>query len=113
MRYYQGALYQRGYGLASLWRGIFKTAIPLLKSAGRAATRVGLRTGLGVVRDAARGQNLGESLKRRLGTEVAREIAPPLPKKRKQVLPIKRGNGSRGATRRRKVTRARHADIFS
>ena len=77
MRYYQGALYQRGYGLASLWRGIFKTAIPL-KSAGRAATRVGLRTGLGVVRDAARGQNLGESLKRRLVTEVAREIVPPL-----------------------------------
>ena len=68
MRYYQGALYQRGYGLANLWRGIFKTAIPLLKSAGLAATHVGLRTGQGVVRDATRGHNLGEPLKRCLGS---------------------------------------------
>ena len=112
MRHYQGALYQRGFGIGSLFRGIFKTALPMLKSAGRAATRVGLRTGMGVVRDAARGRNLGESLKRRLGTEVVREIAPPLPKRRKQQVPIKRTNGVRPITKRKKRTRARHADVF-
>ena len=64
------------------------------------------------VLDAARGRNLGESLKRRLGTEVVREIAPPLPKRRKQQGPIKRTNGVRPVTKQKKRTRARHADVF-
>ena len=109
MRHYHGALYQKGHGIGSIFRGLFKTAMPLLKSAGRAAGKVGLRTGLGVIQDADRGHHLGESLKRRLGTEVTRALAPSVPKRRKKG-PIKRARRPGRATKKR--TTARHADVF-
>ena len=84
MRHYHGALYQKGHGLGSIFLGLFKTAMALLNSAGRASGKVGLWTGLGVIQDAARGRNLGESLKRRLGMEVTQALAPSAPKRRKE-----------------------------
>ena len=68
---FSGMPYQRGAGLGSFFMGLFRRAIPLLKSAAKAAGKQALSTAATVVGDVARGQDVGESVKSRSREGVA------------------------------------------
>lgn len=56
--YFVGVPYQRGAGLGTVFRSIFRFLLPALKSAGRELGREGLATGARVLGNMAQGQNL-------------------------------------------------------
>jgi hypothetical protein len=64
---YAGRTTMGGKGLGGLFKGIVRAATPLLKRVGTSLGKRALTTGKRVVSDAFRGENIGRSLKRRLG----------------------------------------------
>ena len=57
--------FQRGYGLASLFRTLFKLAVPIAKKAGATIGREALRTGTDIATDYLAGQDLATAAKTR------------------------------------------------
>jgi len=70
---FAGYPYQRGASLASWFSGLFRTALPVLKSIGKKVGKEALRTGLAVASDGLAGENVVESLKKH-GRASAREV---------------------------------------
>ena len=63
---FQGMPYQRGNGLGSLFRGLFRMILPVAKKVGKVVGKQALSTGAQVASDVASGNyNLKESLKKR------------------------------------------------
>jgi hypothetical protein len=107
---YAGRTVMGGKGLGGLFKGVLRAASPLLKRVGANLGKRALKTGTRVVGDAFRGENVGRSLKRRLG-ETGGELMSDLsdlvggsaskrPKKR--AAPKKR---KASVSRRRRPTR--------
>ena len=61
-----GARVQRGHGLGSLFGGLIRSAMPLIKRGALALGKRALKTGLGVAGDVLSGQSIKSSAKRRL-----------------------------------------------
>ena len=61
-----GARVQRGHGLGSLFGGLIRSAMPLIKRGALALGKGALKTGLGVAGDVLSGQSIKSSAKRRL-----------------------------------------------
>jgi len=59
---YGGNPYQRGGGLGSFFRGLFRMAMPVIKKAAKAVGKQALKTGVSVLADVARGQEVLPSL---------------------------------------------------
>jgi len=55
---FHGARIQRGYGIGSFIKGIFRSAIPLVKQGARTVGKTALTSGLNVVRDVLAGRDL-------------------------------------------------------
>ena len=49
--YFAGPVYQRGHGIGSLFRGLFRFAMPFLKQAAKTVGRQALQTGIQVAGD--------------------------------------------------------------
>lgn len=72
--YFQGSLYQKGYGLGGIFRRIFKyimpivreNALPAVKTVGREL----LKSAANVVNDSLSGENLKTSAKKRLSESI-------------------------------------------
>ena len=108
---FAGARYQRGHGLGSVFKGLFRTAIPLLKGPV-------LRAGARLAGDVLRGKNMKQALKNRVAPFVGdlmqavgaknnnnnRKRRAPAPKRRKRAAPAPRGRPRKSA---------RHSDIFA
>ena len=62
---FRGSRMQRGYGLGSILSGMFRTAIPFLKSGAKALGKQALRTGVSIGQDVLSGQNLKTAARRR------------------------------------------------
>jgi hypothetical protein len=62
---YAGRPFQRGSGLGSLFSGLFRMALPILKSAGRAVGKQALASGSTLLQDLASGQEPRMVFKRR------------------------------------------------
>lgn len=60
-----GSPYQRGGGLGSLFRTLFRAIIPMAKSAGRTVGKQALKTGAQVATDILAGENVKQAVKRR------------------------------------------------
>ena len=60
--FYRGPLLQRGYGLRSIFRSVARSVMPSLKEIGKSA----LTTGLKVLQDVAKGENIKSAAKKRL-----------------------------------------------
>ena len=60
--FYRGAVLQRGYGLGSVFRSVARSVMPSLKEIGKSA----LTTGLEVLQDVAKGENIKTVAKKRL-----------------------------------------------
>ena len=61
---FRGAAMQRGHGLGSLVKGLFRTATPLLKKGALALGREAMSTGINIVEDALSGHSLKTAAKR-------------------------------------------------
>ena len=60
--FYRGPVLQRGYGLGSIFKSVAKSVMPSLKEIGNSA----LTTGLEVLQDVAKGENIKTEAKKRL-----------------------------------------------
>jgi hypothetical protein len=60
------AWYQRGHGLGSIFGGLFKAAMPLLKKGTKTLEREALKTGLNIAGDVVQGRNIKQAAKSRL-----------------------------------------------
>ena len=58
--------YQRGHGLGSIFGGLFKAAMPLLKKGAKTIGREALKTGLNIAGDVVQGRNIKQAAKSRL-----------------------------------------------
>ena len=105
---YAGGIYQRGYGIGSIFRGLFRAALPIIKQQGKAIAksvgRKAMKTGVRLASDALRGRDMGESVKIRLAQAL--HEAP--------VRKVKRGTTSSHKGRRGKASKKRRVagDIF-
>ena len=68
-----GIPYQRGSGLGSLFRGIFRTILPIAKSVGKTVGKAALTTGAQIASDVVAGKNIKESAEER-GREAASHL---------------------------------------
>jgi len=97
---YSGTRYQRGHGLGNVLRSITRIVMPLIKS--KAAQKVGkqaLNTAVGVAMDAAKGNNVKKSLKRRVTNQVKQAFSAatqkPRAQKKKKRVTVQRGRGNK------------------
>ncbi|KAH7697971.1 hypothetical protein AAVH_34939 [Aphelenchoides avenae] len=60
--YFEGFPYQRGAGIGSIFGGLFRFLLPMLKTAGKEIGREGLSVGARVLGDLAQGKNLRHSV---------------------------------------------------
>ena len=60
--FYRGPVLQRGYGLRSIFKSVARSVMPSLKEIGKSA----LNTGLEVLQDVAKGENIKSAAKKRL-----------------------------------------------
>lgn len=67
-----GMPYQRGAGLGSIFRGIFRALLPIVKHAGKAIGKQALSTGAEIVSDVAAGNSIKEAVKRRTKAGTAK-----------------------------------------
>ena len=60
--FYRGPMLQRGYGIASIFKSVARSVMPSVKDIGKSA----LTTGLEVLQDVAKGENIKTGAKKRL-----------------------------------------------
>ena len=60
--FYHGPVLQRGYGIGSIFKSVARSVMPSLKEIGKSA----LNTGLEVLQDVAKGENIKTAAKKRL-----------------------------------------------
>lgn len=71
---FQGTRLQKGRGLGSIFSGLARVAIPLLKNTARHGAKEALRAGINVARDLSEGKSLKKSIKSR-GIEAVKKTA--------------------------------------
>ncbi len=65
MQIYSGVPYQRGSGIGSFFKGLFRLAWPVLKQAGKAIAGESLRSAADVTGDVIKGENWKKAAKKR------------------------------------------------
>jgi len=106
LQMFHGVPYQRGGGLGSLFKGLFRVILPLAKTAGKSIGKEVLSTGLNIAGDALGGKNIKMAAKRRVRKGARRLVT-------KAKVGLKKQTGGRrkrkrkGTKRKRKVTRKR------
>ena len=63
---FHGARFQRGYGLGSIFRGLFRWAVPHLQQGAKMLGKKALQTGVSVAQDVLAGENLKTATKKRV-----------------------------------------------
>lgn len=102
INYYQGSAFQRGYGFGGIFRSFFRAAAPLLKSGVKTLGKHLWRSGLDVVNDVSRGENLQVAAKRRL-----KEAGINLTDKAAAKLKTMIGSGRKNRNKKRKQIKKR------
>ena len=62
---FHGARFQRGYGLGSIFKGLFRWAMPHLQQGAKALGKKALQTGVQVAQDVLAGENVNTATKKR------------------------------------------------
>ena len=74
---FRGNRVQRGHGLGSMFKGLLKSVVPLVKSGATSLGKKALSTGLDITRDVLSGQNFKDAARQRLretGTKTLRKV---------------------------------------
>ena len=108
--YFAGAQYQRGHGLGSLFGGLLRSAMPLIKRDALALGKGALKTGVRIAGDVLSGQNIKTAAKRRVTDAVLSGLRGPgkrikRPSAKTTFTAVKR-------RRKRQTSKKRQADIF-
>ena len=105
---YNGAWYQRGHGLGSIFKGLFHSAIPLLKGP---VPQAGVRLAGNVLR----GKTMKQALKNRVTLLVGDlvQVAGMQPARKHATLPKRWASKRRAPVRGRIWKCPRHGDIFA
>ena len=113
-----GALpYFAGHGLGSLFGGLLRSAMPLIKRGTVALGKGALKTGVRIADDVMSGQSIKRATKRRVaddGRNLMRGLLVPgvRPRKRIKHAPEKKGVTLAKRRRKRQTSAKREADIF-
>ena len=86
--YFAGAPYQRGHGLGSLFGGLQRSAMPLIKRGAVALGKGALKTGVRIADAVLSGQSIKRAAKRRVtdtGKTMLRDILIPGVRPRKRI----------------------------
>ena len=97
---FQGMRYQRGAGLGSIFRGLFRFLLPVAKSAGKAVGKQALATGAQIASDVVAGTDIKTAAKRR-----ARAGAAKLMKRAARKIQTGKGLGRRPRKKKRATKR--------
>jgi len=84
--------YQRGAGLGSLFKGLFRAILPLAKSVGKTVGRQALSTGAQIASDVVAGKSLGDSAELR-GRAAASKLLKKASRAAKKRQPVKKQRG--------------------
>ena len=87
--------YQRGYGLGSLFKHIFRAILPVARSVGKAVGRQALSSGANIASDIVAGKSLKESAETH-----GRDAASTLLKKAARKIQKGKGLGKRDANKK-------------
>lgn len=99
---FQGQNYQRGAGLGSLFRGLFRAILPAAKTISKTVGKQALMTGTEIASDMLAGKSLESAAKRR-----GRKGARVLVKKAKNKLKQQKGSGAFMRRTKRRSTKRR------
>ena len=64
---FHGARFQQGYGLGSIFKGLFRWAMPHLQQGAKVLGKKALQTGAQVAQDVLEGNNVNTALEKRIG----------------------------------------------
>ena len=113
---YVGNRYIRGSGLGSIFSGLLRSAVPLLKAGGKHLLKEGAKAGLQVVGDVMEGRNIKDSLKTRAKATGKQLFQQAVGGVKRNILPPgrshKRIKQSRAGKPRHKKRRIQPRDIF-
>ena len=117
LHYYKGGRTQRGHGLGSLFRKLFRSFRPLLKTGGRYIAKKGLNLGYNTLNDTLAGQDFKSSLRKRFRDTRSdmrqdvnaklRRIMKGRGKRRKKSKKNKKGKNKRVNKKKKKSTKRR------
>ena len=105
LHYFAGAQYQRGHGLGSLFGGLLRSAMPLIKRGAVSLGKGALKTGVRIADDVISGQSIKKAAKRCVmdaGRSLMRGLLAPGVRLRKRIKRAPARKGVTSATRRRK-----------
>ena len=100
--YFAGAPYQRGHGLGSLFGGLLRSAMPLIKRGAVALGKGALKTGVRIADDVLSGQSIKRAAKRGVtdtGKTMLRDLLIPCVRPRKRIKHTSAKNGGTTATK--------------
>lgn len=115
INYYQGHTFQKGYGFGGLFRSLFRVAIPLFKSGAKAVGKQLFNSGVDMLNDISKGQDIKVAARQRL-KEAGKQLTDKASVKLKTMIGSgcnKKRKRSRtpGISHRAKKGKAR--DIFA
>lgn len=96
LNYYQGSVYQRGYGLGGLFRSFFRVAMPLFKSGAKVVGKQLFHSGVNLLNDVTQGEDVKTAVKRR-AKEAGRVLTDKAANKVKSMI----GSGKNNKKRKR------------
>jgi hypothetical protein len=102
---FTGMQYQRGAGLGSFFRGVFRALLPIAKSAGKRIGKQALSTGAQIVSDVVAGKSIKAAAKTRGKQATAKLLA--------QAARKVQSGGKKRAAGKKKPTKAKRAKIIS
>lgn len=82
---YRGVYFQRGYGIGAFLKGLFRSALPIIKSGAQTVGKTALATGINVAKDYADGRDLKTALKSR-GLEAANTLSSKAVNKARSMI---------------------------
>jgi hypothetical protein len=100
---FAGTPYQRGAGLGSVFRTLFRAILPIAKSAGKAVGRRMLKSGADVATDILSGHNLKKSVKSRGKQAVAHLLQDAATKMKGGRIGIKGRRKRKSAIRKKQI----------
>lgn len=116
LNYYQGSPFQKGYGFGGLFRSLFRAAVPLFKSGAKAVGKQLFHTGVDMLGDMSRGENIKVAAQRRF-KEAGKNLTDKAANKMKTMI----GSGRKNKKRKRqqksisrpKAKKVKAHDIFA
>ena len=116
LNYYQGVPFQEGYGIGGLFRSLFRAAVPLFKSGAKAIGKQLFHSGVDVLKDITKGEDIKVAAKQRL-KQAGQQLTDKAADKMKTMI----GSGKKSKKRKqshkhvikRSAKKVKTHDIFS